>query len=158
MTLHGGLFQKPFEDSIESFYLRFKDNALEQAYLTARASLKLLSSSTKRFLLAAFAGPFIFYSIDIISTTSLNQDYELAPASWVFCGIFFPIIICEILCFTCNCLVPYRGIAFTVLGGLVLFHNNFADFEGKIFYPFFGEEYFFFLPPTLFFEIEYKKY
>ncbi len=141
MAFHGGLFHKPFESSIYPFSLRFKDHDLEHAYLTTRGNLELLSNSSKLFLVAALAGHFVIYLIDIIATLATNPDYKFSTAAWVFYSILIPIIISEILCFACNRLVPYRGIIFTVVGGMVLFHNDFANFEAKLFYPFVGTEY-----------------
>ena len=135
-----GLFKKSFEASIHGFSLRFKNEALENDYVAARTSLKLLSRSSRRFLLAAMAGYFAVYIIDIICAVATSPDYTYSPQVWGFTGLLIPIVIFEALCYCFDYLVPLRGTAFTVIGALVMFHNNFSNFEAKVFYPFVGTE------------------
>ena len=136
-----GLVQITFEDSIYPYSLQFKDTEFEESYITARAGLKLLSIAAMRYITTSLIAFCSLYLVDLISALSDNANYTSGITVWIFYLMLIPIIIGEALCFFCAKFVSWRGVIITVLGGMVLFHNDFGNYEAKLFYPFVGTEY-----------------
>jgi len=135
-----GIIQDSFETNIYPDSLRFKDAQLEKDYVNAKTEFKLLSANSKFFLLAALLGHFIFALFDIIAALGLDPNYTLSTEAWVFYSLMIPSALCEAICFLCTKLSPCRGIVVTILGCLILFHNDFNTFSPDTFYPFLGIE------------------
>ncbi len=136
-----GLAFESFESSIRGFSLTFRDPELEKAYVQARADMKFLTVTTKRFLLMVLIGHFSFHLLDVCSALGINPDYTFSASTWAVYSLLLVIIAGEVLCFFCQRLTPFRGLSFSLLAGVVLLHTNFSNFEALVFYPFVGTEY-----------------
>jgi len=101
----------------------------------------MLTVANRRFLIFIFLGYMTFVIIDIIAALGMNPGYTFSTESWVFYSLVPCIIITELFCFYYDCLSSARGVFFTVIGGMTLFHNNYEQFESQVFYPFTGTEY-----------------
>ena len=139
---HIGLITQSFENSIHSLSLRFKDPTLEETYKEAQVSLKFIDSTTKRFLLLILAGHFSVNLIDVLSAAIFTPGYSFSTGIWVVYSFLLVIAFLEALFFYRTSLSWARGLAITIIGCFVLFHNDFATFQAETFYPFTAEEYF----------------
>ncbi len=135
------LSQKSFESSIHAVTLRFKDAGLENSYITARSGMKLLTINAKRFLLAILVAHFVIHLIDILGTLGTSSNYTFSLEVWIVYSFLLVIILAEAVFYCVPTLIWFRGVAITVIGCFVLFHNDFANFQEKLFYPFIGTEY-----------------
>ncbi len=151
-----GLLKSCFDDSIYSFTFRFKDPTMEDGYLKAKEKLQFLTSSSKRFLLSVVFGFFIVVAVDIITAVSSNSEYNFTIGIWVVYSLLIPATIFEAAGYFCPAFSQLRGIAVTLIGTVVLFHNSFNTYKDKIYYPYVGTEYAFFFFPILYFsQVEY---
>ncbi len=130
----------PFASVIYPFTLKFKDSNLESSYVSARTNFELLSTSSRKFLMAVFAGYFLVTGIDFAAAISTSPGYTFTTQVWVFYSLLFPLLLCEAASYFLKSMYWCRGIPLTVLGCGILFHNNFSNFEDEVFYPFIGTE------------------
>ncbi|MDR3549525.1 MAG: hypothetical protein P4M11_14875, partial [Candidatus Pacebacteria bacterium] len=147
-----GLVQKDFDACIFTCSLCFKEQFMEDAYISARLSLALISINTKRFLVLILAGYIIMFSLDFAAKQGYGTPYEANPLSWYFVAMCPVIVLIEAMCYQFRVFYPFRGIATTVLGCLVSFHNCLADQADHVFYPYIGCAYSFatyFLRPLM---------
>ncbi len=134
------LQQKPFDASIYSFTLKFKDPDLEDSYLIARAGLTLLATSTKRFLVAILIAHLTIHLIDMLGALGASTDYVFDKETWIVYSFLLPLALLEFFFYCFASLVAFRGMAFTFIGCFVLFHNDYYEFKDTVFYPFVDSE------------------
>jgi len=138
-----GLLHGTFDESIYPFTLKFNDVELETEYTIAKISMKLLTTSSKRFLIVILIGFILVVLLDMGSAMTDNPQYAFVIAGWAVYFTIFPTLAWEICCLFCNKISFYRGVAITIVGCLVLFFNSYSIYYEKIYYPYVGIEYFY---------------
>jgi len=137
---HKGIIKRDFETSISYCCLTFQDAKLEEAYKEAKVQFTMITVASKRFMIAIIVGYFLLALIDITSALGVNPDYTFATETWVFYSLLIPTAILEIIFYNVTSCSSVRGVAYTLIGCAVIFHNNYYDFESEAFYPFVGTE------------------
>ena len=135
-----GLLSHPFEDSIYPFSLKFKNPALEEAFVEAQTSMKFVSKSTRNFLIFILAGHVTVHIIDVAEAMGVTPDYKFSLETWIIYGFLPIVMILEGIFYRYDSLAVARGIPMTIIGSFALFHNNFDIFVNDVFYPFTGTE------------------
>ena len=134
-----GLISAPFEEIVNSFSLKFKDLELENLYMEAQASLKFLTSATRRYLQFLVIALFILMMFEII-TSFTAPEYELDTASLVIDFVVFLGIALEVLFYFCPLLSIARGTIVTVFLIIAIIHNDYIIYGQFMFYPCDGGE------------------
>jgi len=138
-----GLLQGLFDESIYPFTLEFTNTELESSYMAARKTMVMLTTSSKRFLMAVAIGFVIVILLDMGSALSFNTQYKYSSTMWIVYCTMFPALAAEAVCFCCDKFADFRGISITLVGCFVLFYNSSCVYYNVLFYPHIGIGYFF---------------
>ena len=116
---------------------------MEEHYIAARINFSLISNSARYFLLCIICGGLILGLLNIITSYFGNTNYEIGYVTWIAIVILPATSLSEYLCYRIKKLAPYRGIAFTILGGPLFYGVSLLLNVNKTFYPVINCEYFF---------------
>lgn len=136
------LHDTSFEDSIEWFSLRFKENTIEDIYCNARINFLLVAKTIIRFLWISLALQLIMISLDIVASFS-SPDSSFATLDIIIYCCYGVTIICEIACYYIPQTSNFRGCFGTIIICFIVTYYSFAGKADKIFYPTFTTSYFF---------------
>ena len=141
MVKLNGLFQKSFEDAINTYTLRFHNKEIEKKYLNDRNDLNFLNKRSKYFFIISAITICLVYLIDMYLALQV-PSYFYSIDEWICMVLMIPILLIEFIFVFNKCFKNLRGIIISVVGTLTQFISNYGSFQDIVFYPFVGTEYF----------------